>query len=210
MKLLFVEGRSKASPEDYFIDSNFIGKLPQKVFLAYLAQFKGQAESMKKAIKKTGRKILGFQQVLGCTKLQTPCQIVLIGNGSFHALNLAMQNKLPILLYSNGSSRLIGEKDISEIKKKKQAALSKFLVSNNIGILVSTKPGQENLKAAEGIKKKINAKYPEKQVFLFISSTVNTAEFENFPIDSWINTACPRISEDSHKILNPDDILELL
>jgi len=210
MKVLFIEGKSKAKQEDYFIDSGFINKLPDRVFLAYLAQFKGQANAMKKAIEKSGREIAGFQQVLGCTKLSVPQQIILIGNGSFHALNLAMQNKLPILLYSNGSSRLIGEKDIAELKKKKQAALSTFFASKNIGIIVSTKPRQENLKLAEEVKQKINAKYPEKQVFFFISNTINIAELENFTIDFWINTACPRISEDSRKILNPDDISEFL
>ena len=129
MKVLYIETKSKAKPEEYFIDENFIKNLPKKVFLAYVLQFKGQAEAMKKALEANNIAVLGFEQVLGCTKLQvTPkdIPIILIGNGRFHALNLAMQNNRPIILYSNGSTALVGEKELKEQESRKKAIANLF------------------------------------------------------------------------------------
>lgn len=206
--LLYIEAlNNKTKPEDYFIDSNFVNNLPKEIVLAYILQFKGQAEQMKKAIEASGRKIKGFQQVLGCTKLKTPYNIVLIGNGRFHALNLARQNEKPILLYSNGSSIVVGERERAEYEKRIQSSRNLFLHANNIGIIVSTKPGQNRLSDARAILKKLEKKYPNKKFYSFLSSHINTAEFENFNIDFWINTACPGLINDSLKIMNIDDIL---
>jgi len=213
INVLYIEGKSKLKDEDYFIDSNFIKTLPKEVLLAYSVQFKGQAQAMRNALEKNKIRILGFKQVLGCTKLaekEKRCPILLIGNGMFHALNLAVQSRHPVLLYSNGSSRLIGKKDIESIEKKKSAALSKFFSLDEIGILVSTKPGQEKLKEAEKLKEKILKKYPQKKVFIFISDSINMHEFQNFGIEIFINTACPGLALDSAKILNADDILPFL
>jgi 2-(3-amino-3-carboxypropyl)histidine synthase len=208
--ILYIEALdSKTKPEDYFIDPNFIKILPPEVFLAYILQFKGQAEQMKKAIEKSGRKIKGFQQVLGCTKLKTPYYIVLIGNGSFHALNLARQNE-HVLLYSNGSSMLIGERERAEYQKRIQASRNLFLHANTTGLIVSTKPGQNRLNDARTLIAKLTKKYPQKNFYCFISSHINLREFENFSIDFWINTACPGLINDSPKIANIDDISGVL
>jgi diphthamide biosynthesis enzyme Dph1/Dph2-like protein len=83
-------------------------------------------------------------------------------------------------------------------------------MSKKIGIIISTKPGQENIKKSELLKEKISKKYPEKQVFFFISNHINLAEFENFSIDFWINSACPGLLNDSRKLSNIDDIISFL
>lgn len=213
MKILYIETRSKTKPEEYFIDENFIKRLPKQIFLAYSIQFKGQAETMKKALEKQGIRVIGFRQVLGCTKLRVvpPCTILLIGQGRFHAFNLAVQNpKHPLIIYSNGSSLAIGKRELDELRKKKQTSLSIFLSSKEIGILVSTKPGQENLKKAELLASKIEKKYPQKKAYIFISNNISMRELENFKIKSWINTACPGIASDNPRIANADDISEFL
>jgi diphthamide biosynthesis enzyme Dph1/Dph2-like protein len=212
MRILYIEARhKKIPPSQYFIDKNFIAQLPRQIFLAYSIQFKEQAEVMKSAIEKSGRQVKGFQQVLGCTKLKTQYPIILIGQGRFHALNLAVQNpKNPLIIYSNGSSLAIGRRELEEYNKKKQAALSLFFSSNNIGIIVSTKPGQEKLKESLELARKIEKKYPEKKAYMFASSNVNIAGLENFSIGSWINSACPGLADDSSKILNIEDVLGFL
>jgi 2-(3-amino-3-carboxypropyl)histidine synthase len=97
----------------------------------------------------------------------------------------------------------ISEKDVENLKKKQKGAYIKFLNAKKIGILVSTKPGQQNLKRAFKIKNKIK----NKESYLFISNNINTAEFENFPeIESWINTACPRLDMEDARIVNMDKI----
>jgi len=212
-QLLYIEAtQDKKTPEGaYFIDPNFIRTLPKEVFLTYILQFQGQAQVMKKALEKAGIKVQGFEQVLGCSKLKTDYPIILIGNGRFHAINLAVQNKKhPIIIYSNGSSIAVSKRETEELEKRKQGALSKFFVSTNIGILVSTKPGQQHIGTATNLSSKIAKKYPEKNVFLFVTNNINTHEFQNFKIGAWINTACPGLALDSTSLLNSEDILPFL
>ena len=47
------------------------------------------------------------------------------------------------------------EQEIEQLKIKRKTALMKFLNADKIGILVSTKPGQENMKQAQKIKEKL-------------------------------------------------------
>ena len=89
------------------------------------------------------------------------------------------------------------------MEKKQKVSLVKFLNSSNVGILVSTKPGQENLKKAIELKKKLK----KKNSFLFITNNINKQEFENFSqIDSWVNTACPRMDMNDGEIVNINDV----
>jgi len=210
MKILYIEAKSKAKQEEFFIDENFIKKLPKEIFLSYTIQNKQQAEVMKKALENKGIKLAGFQQVLGCskTRVKEGIPIILIGHGRFHALNLALQNKRQIILYSNGSSAVIGEKEIKEHQERLKNSINKFLHSYTLAIIISLKPGQENMKQAKELERIINKKYPEKKVFFFISNNINLSEIENFNIDFWINSACPGLLNDSPKIANIDDVFE--
>ena len=73
-------------------------------------------------------------------------------------------------------------------------------MSDKIGILVSTKPGQYNLKEAIKIKKQI-----KKESYIFFFNKLEEFELENFPdIEYWINTACPRI--EAKKVINARDL----
>jgi len=212
MKVLYIEAKSKTRPEAYNIDPNFIKTLPKQVFLSYTIQNKGQAEAMKKALEHYNIAVTGFQQILGCSKLKVKegIAIILIGQGRFHALNLALQNKRPIIQYSNGSSTVVGQKEIEQYKEKLKNSLNLFLHAQDMGIIVSTKPGQEQFKRSQELKKIIEKKYPEKRVVLFISNNINVHEFENFNINFWINSACPGLINDSPKLLNIDDVFDFL
>ena len=88
-----------------------------------------------------------------------------------------------------------------ELKKKVKGAKLKFLTSKNIGVLISIKPGQNQMKKALKLKQK----YKNKEFYFLIADTISFTQLENFPfIDCFINTACPRISfDDSQKIGKP-------
>src|SRR3989339_534122 len=96
-------------------------------------------------------------------------------------------------------------KDIAFEKKNQKASYVRYLSAKNIGILVSTKPGQENLKQALDFKNNLK----DKKGYLFIANNLNTNEFENFNIDSWVNTACPRMDLNNNKIINLKYVNEL-
>lgn len=208
MKVLYLEAKHKDKPAS----SISIAGLPKEVkelFLAYSIQYKQEAQVIKAKLESSGVKVSGFQQVLGCTKLKTSSPLLLIGSGKFHALNLALQNRV-VYIYNNSCITQIDQKELEILKQKIKNSLNRFFVSGKIGILVSTKPGQENIKKAEQLKAKIQLKFPEKQVYILLSSHINTNEFENFDLDIFINTACPGLINDNSKIINIDDILPFL
>jgi len=204
MKILFIE--SKLKNLNLNLDKSEIQKLPKKLFLAYSIQYKDIASLVKKQLESNNIKISKIQQVLGCSKVNTTDPILLIGAGRFHASNLYLQAP-SIYVLENNKIVKISDEEINKAKTKKKAALLKFLNATNIGIIITTKPGQENLNLAIKLKSKLEKK--GKKTYLFISNNIDINQFENFPIDSWINTACPGLASDNPKIINYQDIINL-
>lgn len=207
MKTLFIPAIQKnlqleLSPKE-------IKKLPKKLLLLYSIQYQDLATSIKSQLKAHNIKIQKTQQVLGCSKIKTSSPVLLISTGKFHALNLYLQT--PELYMLEGKTiKKIPKEEIEQLKIQRKTALIKFLSANNIGILVSTKPGQQNLPLALKLKKIIQKKYKnQKQVFIFISNNIDINQFENFNIDSWINTACSGLIVDKPTIINYNELPRL-
>lgn len=201
MKTLFIE--SKLKNLELNLPIGEIKKLPKKLFLAYSIQYKDLAKSVRLLLESNNIKIVKFQQVLGCSKINTKLPILLIGTGRFHAINLYLQAPEVFVLEGSNIIKIL-DKEIEQLKIKRKTALMKFLNANKIGILVSTKPGQENMKQAIKLKEKLNKK--GKDAYIFLSNNINITELENFNIESWVNTACPGLALDSNKIVNVDEI----
>lgn len=195
MKTIFIPTKIKSEVNVKKIQSL---KLPKNIAIAYSVQYKDIADKIKEILSKK-HKITHFVQVLGCSKPTFPKNtqsILLISSGEFHAVSLAIESKLPVYILESNKLRKISEKDIDSFRKKQKASYVKFLNAEKIGILVSTKPGQENLKKAITLKSKLN----NKKSYLFMGNEINTKEFENFGLNTWINTACPRLDFDSSVI----------
>jgi len=205
MKTLFIPANSKL-----IVDKSKIleisKKLPKNIAIAYSIQYQNQAREIKSLLK--SHNITSLTQVLGCSKPNFPKNteaILLLSDGKFHAIALSFETKLPVFLFENNKLSEIPKEDINDLEKKQKVAYLKFLQADKVGILISTKPGQQNLKKALSLKKKLK----EKQSYLFISNNINTSEFENFPeIQSWVNTACPRMDMNNSKIINISKLLQ--
>ncbi len=182
-------------------------KLPKHIIIAYIIQHKDYAKEIKTILQKK-HNITQFIQILGCSKLIPSKQtkaILLIGEGVFHASSLAYETKIPVYLLENNKITKIPDEELKKIRIKEKSSYINFLNSDLLGILISTKPGQEKLKTALSIKNKIK----NKKSYLFISNNINTKEFDNFiQIQCWINTACPRLDLEHNKIVNFKGILE--
>lgn len=200
MKILYIPSIQKNL--DFSLNNKDIAKLPKKLFLAYTIQYKDLAHLIKQKLEKAGIQVIKIQQVLGCSKISSKFPILLIGTGDFHLLNILKQSNEVYVF--NGNLRKISKKEIEKLKVKRKTALLRFYSAKNIGILVSTKPGQENINQA--IKLKQNFEKQEKQAFIFLSNIIDINQFENFNIDSWINTACPGLSYDNPNIININEI----
>jgi 2-(3-amino-3-carboxypropyl)histidine synthase len=204
MKTIFIPVKT-----NYEIDEKKISSLnlPKNISICYSIQYQSIAEKIK-SILEGKHKINSFFQVLGCSNPKFPKNtdaVLLISSGRFHAVSLAIGSELPLYLFENNNLIKISEDEIEDLRKKKKSAYLKFLNSEKIGILISTKPGQENLKRAISLRKNLK----NKNSYLFISNEINIGEFENFNIGSWINTACPRMDFDS-PVINISDLEKLI
>jgi 2-(3-amino-3-carboxypropyl)histidine synthase len=204
MKTIFVKAGFKGKVA---LEPSILRFLPHKVGLISSVQFIHLLPMLGKKLKNS---IIGGQ-ILGCNvknalKVEKKVNAFLyIGDGSFHPLAVALKTKKPVLAYNPFTKTLkkIAAADIENYKKRKKSALVKFLHAENVGILVTTKPGQYyDPNKLESFKKK----YKNKKFYTFIADTINYRELENFPfIQAWVNTACPRIEEDI-KVINIEEI----
>jgi 2-(3-amino-3-carboxypropyl)histidine synthase len=178
-------------------------KIKQKIALVTTIQFLDQLKSIQKQLEKQGIKSIIAGQVLGCnveaaTRIQDKIQAFLyIGSGKFHPLSIAMALKKhkPIYIYNPLTKEFskLKQEDINRAQAKKKAAKIKFLSANKIGLLVSTKPGQNKARIAEKIRKNLEKK--GKKCYIFLFNDFNQEQLENFPeIEAWINTFCPGLS----------------
>jgi diphthamide biosynthesis enzyme Dph1/Dph2-like protein len=201
MKVLFVEALKKNLDID--LSEMKIASLPKELFLAYSIQYKDLATKIKLRLEANGISVKGFSQVLGCSNIDSKFPVLFIGSGKFHLINLFTQAPA-IYIIGEGDIVRIPKEEIDRVLNKKGAAYLKFLNAEKIGILVSTKLGQENLKKALELKKILEKK--QKKVFIFLGNNIDLNQFENFNIDSYVNTACVGLSIDNSNIINIEEI----
>jgi len=203
MKTLFLEAKytGKISPENIKVVS-----LPKNIGLITTVQFADHINEIKTFLEKQNKKVFlekGKQkypgQILGCdiSAAKTKADAFLyIGTGKFHPLIVAVKTNKPVFTFNpiTNEFKKINETEINNYKKRKKAALVKFLSADTVGILISTKKGQYyDPKKLSFLEKK----YPKKKFYIFITETIDYNQLENFPfIEAWINTACARIEED--------------
>ncbi len=215
MKTLFIEAKYKGSIN---IDETLIKKLPEKIGLVATVQFADFLSDIKKQLEKNNKKIYigkGKQkyagQILGCDissaeKIKKNVDAFLyIGDGRFHPMNVALKTGKKVFCFNPLNNSFYELKEyIEKYNKKKKAVLVKFLSSENIGFIVSIKPGQYNTKIIEKLKQK----YKNKKYYTFIADNIDVSQLENFKfIQCWVNTACPRIKEDREGIVNVEDLI---
>ena len=187
------------------------------------AQFVDQIEKVVKQLEENNVNVLTSQpdrtqknyQLLGCDTEWRNLQLkedvdafLYVGDGMFHptALLLAQRNRKEakeVIIYNpiEDKTKTISANDIKKILKKYKGGMIKFMAAENVGVMISTKPGQRQHKQA----KLLEAKYPEKRFYYFVDNKISFDQLENFPfVECWINTACPRIAfEDSAEIRKP-------
>lgn len=209
MKKLFIPAKI-ASDVNADAILKLSNKLPKNIAIAYSIQFKDIAEKIKQILFNSKKhKITLFTQVLGCSNPKFPKTtnaVLLITSGQFHAISLAIsahESKLPIYILYKNQLKKLSNKELIPLIQKQKASYMKFLNADKVGILVSTKPGQNRLKKSLELQNKLKS---SKKPYVFLSNAININEFENFPdIDSWINTACPRMDMDS-SIININNL----
>lgn len=211
MKIIHIEARSEADIMPVLREA--FGFLKKDVTMMSTIQHLHKLKEAKEFLVKNGLKAEISGKVLGCRVPHIPNsaeQILYIGSGKFHPIGIYLKTKKEVIAANpfTGSVSKITSKDVEALEKRRKGAVIRFLSSENIGILASTKPGQLGVQG--GMKKieEIKKKYKDKKFYLFAFDTLQQGYLENFPfIDCWVNTACPRIFEDiKEKIVNIGDL----
>ena len=211
VKTVFIEaqyeGEVKLSEEvlDYLSKKGYkkIGLYAAIQFCNNLDKVKEQLKEKKIIVVTTKAKRCGVEgQLLGCDSAKDSLNLdqevdafLYIGDGKFHPQALAYGNEKEIICYNPKSNtfEVITKEEISANLKRAQGALVKFHSSQNIGVMITVKPGQEYFLSSL----KLQEKYPKKKFYYFVDNNISFNQLENFPfIDVWVNTACPRIGLD--------------
>jgi 2-(3-amino-3-carboxypropyl)histidine synthase len=205
METMFIEARSELGiiPSKKDLDA-----LPKHIGLFTTVQHVHRIAELKKVLEAAGKKVYLLRgahsryegQALGCDlfSLKPDRNIeafLYVGTGEFHPKELLLLQKKPVFIYNPESKKFyqLDNREIAAIERQRKAAYTKFLSSTKIGVLVTTKPGQQNLAAALKLRKK----YKGKEFFFLIADTFDFGSLLNFPfIECYINTACPRIGYD--------------
>lgn len=145
-------------------------------------------------------------QVLGCN-VDSAKQIadkvdafLFIGSGEFHPVAIALGTEKKVFKWNPFTQQLsvVQDEEVEKYKKRRKASLVKFMSSDRIGVLVSTKHGQSRIDEALKLASK-----KDKEYYVFAFDTLNILDLDNFPfIQCWVNTACPRIADEKPNIIN--------
>jgi len=141
-------------------------------------------------------------QVLGCdfSNAQSVSEkveaYVFVGGGRFHAIGVALSTSKPTIIADPYEQIAYPIQDqVRRIIMQRWGNISEAKEAKSFGVLISLKRGQMKLKEALSIKEKLEQN--ELTVTLLALKEVSPSALMQFPgIDSFVNTACPRLSLD--------------
>ena len=236
MNVLFLEAPYTGEVKLTTKTIDYLKKKKYKAVGLYASvQFCNQLDRVKEQLQQQGMAISTSQpdrthvpsQLLGCDIYHNSLQLsskeqqkidcyLYIGDGKFHPLALAYlqkdhQTMKEIVCHDPLRNHLVimGIKDIAAVLKRYKGALMKFFTAKNVGVIITIKPGQEQLKPSFFLEKK----FPQKKFYYFIDNVISFGQLENFNfIDVWVNSACPRIGLDDQEqfrrgVINLNDAL---
>ncbi len=175
-----------------------------------------EAHGLRVILKRGGEHTRHPGQVLGCdpdaAMSAKADAIAYFGGGKFHPTGISSAKPVICIDPHLGDSyEITGE--ILRMEKRRQGSLLAASQAKTFGIMVSTKNGQMNLNGARIAKKMLEMK--GKKAMILVANEISPISLANFmSFDAYINTACPRISDDTETygkpVVNVSDLKRLL
>lgn len=200
----------------------------KRLSLVFPIQHAKNAARVRKHLKKAGFSVASGKggshtradgQVLGCDgtaafsgDARSADTIVYFGGGKFHPTGIAPGK--PVLCADPHLQDAYWITDeIARQEKRRNGALLAASQARTYGVLLSTKPGQMNTAGAQLAKKLLEKK--GRRAEILVANEFSPLALANFlSFDAYINTACPRISDDREAygkpVVNVADIKRLL
>ena len=160
-----------------------------------------EKEGLKAMIGKGDRRVPEPGLLLGCDYSSAHAisdkvaSFLLLGGGRFHAIGLKLSTGKPVVILDPERSAAIAEEiDVDAFKRKRFAIIQAISKAKSIGILVSSKPGQERMPLAKRLMSSIIDS--EREGHIVILNEISPDALLNLDFDAYISTACPRIALD--------------
>jgi len=201
---------------DYNLDINPVPILKKEIYklkdfkkigIITSLQFVKTSEKVKEFLEKENKKIYVHKslkypgQILGCNvdaakKIENKVDVFLyVGAGKFHPLGVALTVKKPVFSLDLEKKQIYSlDEERMRWLKKRAWHESKLDDAKKIGIIVSWKGGQNKIKEAEKMKRKLEKK--GKEVYILAFDNVSKDKIEGLKLDCLINLACPRLDDD--------------
>jgi len=168
---------------------------------------------VKLLLERAGKQAVIGGQVLGCwfdnaDKIEGQVDAFLyIGSGKFHPLGIGNRK-----IYTLDIEKMkVEEVDTAALERRRYANIYNAKNARSFAVLVTTKKGQNQLLGkAEEIKSMIKER--GRDAFILVMNEINDTTLLGVKADAFVNTACPRIVEDSFSkpIVNAEDVEKVL
>ena len=146
-------------------------------------------------------------QVLGCNYSgddPTVGHYIFLGSGDFHPIGLVLHTGKPLAMLDpyTGEATEMGRERIERILRQRSGLIMSSMDKNRFGILIGAKPGQMRRNLALRMKNKLEKH--GKKGYLLAMEHVGPELIDFYPVDVFVNTACPRIAiDDAVKYAKP-------
>ena len=191
-----------------------LAKIKEKrIGLVSTVQFVYVLDKIKSLLEQQGKQVEIGGYVLGCwtnaaDNLKGKVDVLLfVGSGYFHPTGFDCTYMLDLEKHDLVEMQAALEK----FEKLRWGRILKAKDAYRFGILVTSKPGQHELiGTAEQIKSKLEQ--AGKKALILIMDEITDSALANFDCDAYINTACPRIEDDtwSKPMVNANDLDKIL
>ncbi|MCX6688915.1 MAG: diphthamide biosynthesis enzyme Dph2 [Methanoregula sp.] len=132
-------------------------------------------------------------QVLGCSfnaaKVPGSGMVLFVGTGLFHAIGIAIATRLQVIALDplTGTAQEVSG---NTLLRRRFAVMEKAREAQNVGIIVSTKSGQQRMALAQHLCSL------SPHATIITMREVSPDELLNLGFDCYVNTACPRLAYD--------------
>jgi len=149
-------------------------------------------------------------QVIGCNYSNAKAVVkdvdafLFIGGGRFHPIGVALATSKPTIVADPYEQRAYAiEAEVQKIMKQRWSCIREAEKAKRFGVLIGLKSGQKRIDEALQVKEKLKKK--GKEVTFLTMREVTPEALIQFPtLDSFVNTACPRIAlDDASKFRKP-------
>lgn len=218
MKLHFIEAKATIDLE---MPKELLKEFPDSIAIAAATQFVDKLPKFVEFLKENGKGVTLIRgnhakhwgQIVGCSYSDFRYDnenefeaFLYIGDGLFHPKAMILNSGKEVFTFDPFIKKItkLDKTMMDEIKRLQKVNRTKFLHAKNIGVLVTTKPGQMSVQAKLLDIFSLKEKFPDKNFYYIAVNTLDFNQLDNFSfIDAYVNTACNRLIDDTDKFPKP-------